>query len=222
MKKLLLVLFVLAVVSDLSCILLGFDECRFVSKPLLMILLLAYYVFAAKPMNRMIVIALLLSLAGDVLLMWDDYFIPGLISFLTAHVFYIFAFRQLIDLESETGLIGVQRVRFAFPIVLSGTGLVVILYPVLNDLKIPVMIYALVIVVMALNALFRFGRTTQASFALTFGGAVLFMISDSLLAVNKFLSPLDMGGFWIMLTYCAAQFLIVTGLMRHPVKEREA
>jgi uncharacterized membrane protein YhhN len=68
---------------------------------------------------------------------------------------------------------------------------------------------------MVMVALFRFGKTTAGSFAMVFGGAILFMISDSLIAINKFLEPLPQSGFWIMTTYIGAQFLIVRGLLRH-------
>jgi uncharacterized membrane protein YhhN len=68
---------------------------------------------------------------------------------------------------------------------------------------------------MVLNALFRFGRTNAESFWLVFSGAVLFMASDSILAIDKFLKPVTYGGFLIMLTYIAGQYLIVTGLIRH-------
>ena len=66
---------------------------------------------------------------------------------------------------------------------------------------------------MVLNALFRYGRTTSASFWMVFFGALLFMASDSLLAVNKFMMPIYHAHIWIMLTYISAQFLIVDGLL---------
>jgi uncharacterized membrane protein YhhN len=117
--------------------------------------------------------------------------------------------------DTTNELQGLQRIRYAFPIVLSGTGLVAILYGRLGGFKIPVLIYAAVLTGMVLVALFRFGKTTTASFAMVFGGAILFMISDSLIAVNKFLEILPRGGFWIMASYIAAQYLIVTGLSNH-------
>jgi uncharacterized membrane protein YhhN len=80
---------------------------------------------------------------------------------------------------------------------------------------VPVMLYALVLTLMVLNALFRFKRTGAASFAMVFGGAILFMISDSVLAVNKFLEPVSHSGIWIMSTYISAQFLIVEGILQH-------
>jgi uncharacterized membrane protein YhhN len=50
---------------------------------------------------------------------------------------------------------------------------------------------------------------------MVFGGATLFMISDSLIAINRFLEPLPRVGIWVMITYIAAQYLILTGLLKH-------
>jgi uncharacterized membrane protein YhhN len=218
MKKISLVLYFIATAGILLAELIHVDWLHMLCKPFLMTSLLFYYLFSTDPVNRSraLVLAIVFSFAGDVMLMQPTYFIEGLIAFLVAHVLYIFAYRQLQHDETINALQGLQRVRLAFPIVLAGTGLVVILYPVLGALKIPVIIYATALTLMTLNALFRFGRTSSASFWMVFGGAVLFMLSDSLLAINKFLSPLTLGGFFIMLTYVTAQFLIVKGLLKHP------
>ncbi|HEU5291175.1 MAG TPA: lysoplasmalogenase, partial [Cyclobacteriaceae bacterium] len=144
-----------------------------------------------------------------------NYFMFGLGAFLFAHVFYIFAYQQHCGDESGHELQGLQKIRFALPIVLAGTGLVTILYNRLGDLKIPVLLYAGVLTYMVLRALFRFGRTNASSFAMVFGGAILFMISDSLIAINKFLEPLSRADFWVMTTYISAQYLIVKGLLKH-------
>lgn len=166
-----------------------------------------------------VLMAIVFSCLGDTLLMLQkhnpNYFMFGLGAFLVAHIFYILAYRQHQGEGSADELQGLQRIRFALPVVLSGTGLVVILYNHLGDLKIPVLVYATVLTYMVLTALFRFGKTNTGSFTMVFGGAILFMISDSLIAVSKFLEPLAMGSFWIMTTYIAAQFLIVRGLIRH-------
>ena len=111
-----------------------------------------------------------------------------------------------------------QRAHFAVPFILAGTGLIVVLYPFLGDLKIPVIFYALVLILMVLSALFRYGYTNNVSFWMVFCGAVLFMVSDSVLAINKFLEPVSHGAFWIMLTYCSAQFFIVSGLTKHTAR----
>ncbi|MEJ0033073.1 MAG: lysoplasmalogenase [Bacteroidota bacterium] len=135
--------------------------------------------------------------------------------FLAGHVFYIITYRQHQSESEEHALLTVQKVRFSLPVVLAGTGLVVILFPVLGGLKFPVIVYATAIIVMVMSAIFRFGRTNTRSYWLVLTGAVLFMVSDSILAINKFLGAIEMGGMLIMLTYITAQFLIVEGLRKH-------
>jgi uncharacterized membrane protein YhhN len=221
MKKIALGLFVASAIGELVSTVIDAPTLHLICKPALLITLLFYYIGAQreahKRLSMVIVLALIFSWGGDVLLMnsGELYFILGLLSFLVAHVFYIFTFRQFRDDDTTEALQGLHRIRFAFPIILFGTGLFVVLYPTLGDMLMPVMVYALVLTLMVLNALFRFKRTNAASFALVFGGAILFMISDSLLAVNKFLEPVSYSGFWIMSTYISAQFLIVEGLLRH-------
>lgn len=221
MKKIFLILFVIASLGELVS---GFGSplLHTLCKPALLILLMGYYWTSARannsPVSSLVVMALLLSWLGDVLLMLEgpSYFIYGLCAFLSAHVVYLFVYRQHRYADDSRALHGVQRIRFAFPIVFAGIGLVTILYPRLSDLRIPVMVYALVITVMTITALYRYGRTTTGSFASVFAGAILFMMSDSLLAINKFIEPLAYSGLWIMLTYIGAQFLIVNGLLKHP------
>ncbi|HYG03183.1 MAG TPA: lysoplasmalogenase [Chryseosolibacter sp.] len=215
MKKIFLIVFVLVSVGELLSEFIDYPLLHTICKPLIMISLIAYYMSATTDRSIVVIGAMLFSLAGDVLLMNDNYFIAGLVAFLTAHILYIFAYRQHQGVEQTNSLRGVHRIRLAFPILLAGSGLVVVLYPVLGDLKIPVIIYAGVISFMALTALFRYGRTNTASFWLVFFGALLFMISDSILAINRFLTELPLSGFWIMLTYISAQYLIAAGLLRH-------
>jgi uncharacterized membrane protein YhhN len=216
MKKVIFAIFVLASLVHLVA---GFTDhviALQISKPLIMLSLLVYYIVSAKEERSLVVIlAIVFSLAGDVLLMYPDRFVPGLLAFLVSHIFYIIAYRQHRGEPNENTLQGVHRIRLAFPIILAATGLVIVLYPLLGELRIPVMVYATILAVMALQALFRYGRTTAESFWMVFSGAVLFMVSDSMLAINKFLSPVSQSHFWIMLTYITAQFLIVKGLLKH-------
>jgi uncharacterized membrane protein YhhN len=222
MRNYFLILFLAAATAELYSTLSEAPVVHQFAKPFLLLTLIGYYVFSRqqKPLSVIFLLALFFSWAGDVLLMFQheeaSFFIYGLASFLIAHGCYIFAYRQHRFDNSTHALQGLQRARFAFPIILAGTGLVVILYPHLGNLTVPVLVYALVITLMALSALFRYGRTTIKSFALVFGGSVLFMMSDSILAVNKFIEPVRHADFWIMLTYIGAQFLIVSGILRHP------
>jgi uncharacterized membrane protein YhhN len=214
-SKIFLAFFVIVSIGEVASEVTDITWLHQLTKPLIMISLIGYYVTSVTVRSGIVIAAMIFSLAGDVLLMNPDYFIPGLVAFLLSHVLYIFAYRKHQWEESTSALTGVHRTRLAFPILLAGTGLVVILYPSLGDLKIPVIVYATVISLMAMTALFRYGKTNQKSFWLVFAGAILFMMSDSILAINKFLTPLDMGGFFIMLTYISAQYCIVMGLLEH-------
>jgi len=217
MKKVTLYFVALVFLLEMITITFNLSTLNFIVKPLIMISLAVYYLANTQQRSILFLVAMLFCWAGDVLLLFQSelFFIAGLVAFLTGHVLYILCYQEMRFNESKNALLGTQKVRFALPIVLAGTGLVVVLYPVLGDLKIPVMIYALVITIMTMQALFRFGYTTNKSFALVFIGAILFMISDSLLAINKFLMPLQFASLSIMATYMIAQYLIVEGVIAH-------
>ena len=87
------------------------------------------------------------------------------------------------------------------------------LFPNLGELKIPVFVYTGVIVTMVIFALNRIGSVNQSSFRLVYYGAIIFMISDLTLAINKFLTPIDYAGVYIMGTYILAQGMIVSGVL---------
>ncbi|MBP9926428.1 MAG: lysoplasmalogenase [Cyclobacteriaceae bacterium] len=219
MKKYLLYFFILVSIAELISVFYHITELTLIAKPLIMIALAGYYVVSTPNRSSLFLVALAFCWLGDVFLMFDYkhelFFMAGLGSFLTGHVLYILCYQRLRFNEATNPLLGPQKIRFSLPILLAGTGLVVVLYPTLGGLRIPVMLYALVITVMALQALFRFGYTTTKSFALIFCGAICFMISDSLLAINKFLQPVPMASLCIMATYILAQYLIVEGVLAH-------
>ena len=218
-----LYLFLIVSAAELLALQVGWEVLHLISKPLIVLSLIGYYWSLSTARSVVFVVALLFCWAGDVFLLFQggasSFFLLGLVSFLIGHVLYILSYRYFRWKDTSRELLGTQKVRFALPIVLAGTGLVVVLYPSLGDLEIPVMIYALVLTLMVLNAVFRYGRTSSASFWFAFAGAVLFMISDSLLAINKFMNPLPQASLLIMLTYIAAQYLIVEGILRHVEEE---
>jgi uncharacterized membrane protein YhhN len=191
-----------------------------VTKPMLVISLAIYYFQSVPSTNRLFFIALVFCWIGDVLLMFNHinelFFMGGLGAFLVAHLFLILSYRQLSFANNKFE--GTQRVRLSFPIILAGSGLVVILYPKLGELKIPVAVYALVLALMVVQSIFRLGRTNTKSFWLVFFGAAFFMLSDSLLAINKFYQPISFAGVWVMTTYIVAIYLIVKGVITHGEK----
>ena len=85
--------------------------------------------------------------------------------------------------------------------------------PYLNDMKIPVMAYMVIISIMAILAGYRYQRINLLSFQLILAGAIFFIISDSLLAINKFVEPFLYSGVFIMATYMIAQYLITMGAL---------
>ncbi|HTJ53120.1 MAG TPA: lysoplasmalogenase [Cyclobacteriaceae bacterium] len=224
MKKTVLYIFLLASVGELVTTVFELPILHLICKPLIMITLGSYYLLTVHREDRStsLIEAVVFSLVGDVLLMIEDssglFFKLGLAAFLLAHVFYILTYRQHRTEGEADKLKGIQKMRLAFPIILSATGLLVILYPVLGDLRIPVIIYTLVIMFMTLNALYRFGLTNTKSFFMVFAGAILFMLSDSILAISKFRHPIEHADLMVMSSYIAAQFLIVRGLIYHSRK----
>jgi uncharacterized membrane protein YhhN len=219
MVRIALILFLLSAIGVIVSQLIDSLYLHCISKPFIMITLGLYYLAASSFRSVLLLLAIFFSLAGDVFLMFErnvpNFFIAGLFAFLFAHIFYIFAYRQHQEESNDDALKGIQIIRFSFPIILAGTGLIVVLYPSLGSLKIPVIIYALVMIIMVLNSLFRYGRTSPNSFWLVFGGSVSFMLSDSLLAIDKFFKPLPAAGFWVMIFYLLAQFCIIKGLCDH-------
>jgi uncharacterized membrane protein YhhN len=221
MKNSFLILFIIACIATIISVITEMQTLLHWSKPLLMIFLAGYYIQNVKKEDRSITVifALGFSFLGDAFLMYDHlnpiYFMLGLGSFLIAHIIYIVVYKQHVHQSNGDELVGIKRVRIAFPIILAGSGLMIVLFPHLGDLKLPVLVYAMILMLMVLNALFRYNRTSSQSFWLVFAGALLFMVSDSLLALNKFLMPLPLAGVGIISTYVAAQFLIVEGLLRH-------
>ena len=191
-------------------------------KPLAMLLAIAYVAerlqlrASAHRFGLLLVGGLAFSLAGDCFLMFPGYFIPGLVSFLIAHLFYIALFKQGMPwFPSRRALLitlGLGAAMYAF------------LFNGLNPvLKIAVAAYVVVIALMAAQAI---GRATvlrdRASIGVAFGAA-FFMVSDSLLATNRFAFPFPMAQFWVLATYYVAQILIacnavpvIAGLTRNP------
>ena len=185
-------------------------------KPAIMLMLIAYYISQSNESKGIFLAALFFCWLGDVLLMFQGeiYFILGLVAFLIGHLFYIVTFRQLKWTTGKT-LLPTQKVRFPLPIVLATIGLMVVLQPKLGAMLIPVLVYAIVIMIMAISALFRNGFTNPSSFGWVFAGAIFFMISDSTLAINKFHTQFIGASIIIMSTYVTAQFMIVRGVLNH-------
>ena len=187
---------------------------NYVAKPAIISSLLIYFLSHStpKPFKAWVTLALVFSLIGDVLLMFagtnELFFIFGLIAFLLAHLVYIkiFSFNQNKSLNIWATIIGFG---------LYGALFFLLLKDHLGSLLVPVAVYMLVILCMGLFAYRRRGKVSLESFRLVFMGALLFMVSDSILALNKFYIAITSSGFLIMATYSFAQYFIVNGLLKN-------
>ena len=99
--------------------------------------------------------------------------------------------------------------------------LITLLYPDLGDMRIPVLVYGIVISFMLLLALHMSYISNKIAGRRIMTGAILFVISDSLLAVNRFSQAFSGAGIMIMLTYGLAQYFMVTGALRY-ISSKEA
>lgn len=218
-SKIFLYVFVGISVVAIASLLLKQESAFSLVKPLIMLSLIGYYVSSAAVRQGIFIRAMFFCWAGDVLLIFQPrdelFFLMGLVAFLIGHLLYIVSYRKFQWSPKEEPLLRLQKIRWSFPVILAGTGLIVVLFPKLGPMKAPVIIYALVLIGMVITALFRLGRTGSQSFWWLLTGAITFMISDSLLAVNKFYSPFEASGVLVMTTYILGQYWIVKGALLH-------
>lgn len=185
------------------------------TKILLLPLLVAFFLEKTRPVNRKeqrwVLLAMGFSWLGDVLLIGGDQpglFIAGLATFLMAQLAYATTFS--LNASGEKGLLS-RKPWLALPVLALAGSVYAYLYPHLGEMRIPVSIYVLAIGSMVLAAMNRLAWADKKAGIWVLLGALSFLLSDALLAVNKFVAPIPLSGLWIMLTYIAAQYLIVKG-----------
>ena len=198
---------------------LGLLQVHAAFKPLAMLIAITFIASRAAQtrargkFHALFVCALVASLVGDVLLMLGDaLFIPGLVAFLAAHGFYIALLCQDCPrFPSRRALLATLSV---------GAAMLAWLWGGLTDsgLKVAVPVYVGVISLMAAQAI---GRATVlrdgGAWAVALG-AMVFMLSDALIAVNRFVQPLPLAPLWILSSYYLAQFLIVHNIRPGPTR----
>lgn len=216
----LLRIFALAAVGNLLSTLMGPELLNHLTKPLLLLCLLLAWSGASQLRTRfaqLIAGAFLFSWLGDILLMfvssaWGQtipFFVLGLGGFLVAHLFFIAAFWHWKN--QRVGLLQ-QKPWLLLPFLAFWGILMYILWPGLGDLRIPVTAYSLVIIVMTASAHNLVNLLSVPANRYLSIGTILFVLSDGLIAVNKFAQPFTGASFAIMLTYIVAQYLIYLGV----------
>lgn len=151
--------------------------------------------------------ALSFSALGDVLLALDtgQLFIGGLAAFFISHTFYIITMLPIKNRRLDVLLLYLFLAIIIF----------CLFYPNLNDMLIPVIFYMLVLTIMASIT----WMTDKSNGFLVLGGAV-FVISDSILGLNRFYLEIAHADIAIMITYYIAQFCLVTGFLQATSKHK--
>ncbi|WP_277372195.1 lysoplasmalogenase [Pseudomonas sp. AA-38] len=155
----------------------------------------------ASTYRRWISIGLLFSLVGDILLDWPgDLFVFGLGAFLLAHLAYLRAYCS----DSRRPALPPLLLALAA----GGTMFAVLASSGLGELLIPVACYATAICLMLWRALARLGHPDlqPRSTWLAAGGAALFVLSDSLIGIDRFVVSFDAAPYAIILTYWLGQW----------------
>lgn len=162
---------------------------------------------AISPTYRVLIVAgLCASLVGDVLLIFPQRFLPGLVSFLVAHLIYIAAFTVTAERPAPWWVL--------IPFVVYGAVILWRLWSHLGALRQPVLIYVGVILVMAWQAASRWVVAQHRAELLALAGAYLFVASDSVLAFERFRGGWRSAAFWVLSLYFAAQGLIALSVAR--------
>ncbi|MCT4629129.1 lysoplasmalogenase [Winogradskyella sp.] len=214
-KKFSIVFFIIVLFELITANTETLQTAHYIAKPAIVISLIVLFIKTSHSLKKSIktltLLALIFSLLGDVLLMFVNqsphFFTVGLVAFLIAHIMYIVVFLKHKN-KSKSAL------EFLVLLLIYASGLFYLLKDGLGDMLTPVIIYMIVILSMATTAFLRKDIVNSLSYKLVFIGAIFFMISDSILALNKFYQPIPLSNISIMVTYALAQYLIVIGVLK--------
>lgn len=216
-------IYLLALAGTLYAEVSGQHRLEYFTKPLLMLSLSIWFFLGSRRVGDrftlLVQAGLFFSLVGDVCLMFahvDEFnFLVGLGAFFLAQLCYAMAF---IDNIIQVGGLEGLLLSFVLSVLIAAYAWFFTwdLMPSIDDmLLLPVVAYSVALALMGIAAAFRHTRTFRSSFLMVFFGSLLFIASDSLLAVNRFRKPFVWAPIGIMVTYALAQWLIAAGALRH-------
>jgi len=183
------------------------------TKPFLMPVLAIYYVLNCDDASIILVIALLFAFLGDVFLIWPEkkiFFTLGLGGFLIMQALYIyFIVTRQLDFVNYSLL----QLSSAIVFLLAGMLIYFMLFNYLKEMKIPVLVYMLVILAVAFFSFLNMSGNFSKNNLIQFLGAISFVISDTVLAYDSFKKPIRLANVWIMATYIIAQLFLFVGFI---------
>ncbi len=206
-------------IADWVAVAKGETRLERIAKPLTLLFLLLWFL-SRTPLHGgslFFALGLFFSLLGDLALLFEAWFLPGLFAFLLAHLAYIFGINMPLTEVSPF-----WSVPIAIVLALSAARLLRrIAQGALErqsaSLVVPIYVYGLTLTLMILSALITLLRpdwSARASLSLSFG-ALFFWISDLILAWNRFVKPLRNGRLWNMILYHLGQVLLTIGAFLH-------
>jgi uncharacterized membrane protein YhhN len=202
--------FVLVSVLDIVGVIFKIAVLIQIFKPLILLSLLVLYVISVSKINKTYILALIFSFFGDVFLMFseDVYFKVGLVSFLIAHLFFIKIVLKSIQKATVSTII-----ISSIPYFTSFLILILFLKNSLNELLIPVIIYGLTISIFGTVSLISYLNQKSKKSLLMLVGATVFIVSDTVLAINKFYAPSHVFSVLTMFSYIIAQYFIYRSMI---------
>lgn len=187
-----------------------YPKTRTATKVLLMPLLCLFYLSVAREIRLLVVAAILFGWIGDVLLLLErknTFMLLGIIAFALGHVCYISA---ILAAYPHPGL------QILIPLALLAAWITFVCMKLLpyapKSLRVPGLIYAILLSGTCLSALYELLCTCKGAYAIAFVGGLFFMLSDTLLTGQQYRKELRHGNFYVMLTYILAQLLLIVGL----------
>ncbi len=180
---------------------------KMIFKPLTTVLIIvsAFRQNGPESYQFLLVTGLVFSLAGDIFLMLPrERFIAGLVSFLVAHLFFIAAF--VIPDGPFLNWIYLTPIFVYFVLFLN------ILWKHTAKMSVPVGIYSFVLLLFLWQAAGRYGFFHSDTALFGLWGALLFVLSDSLLAYNKFVKPLKWAPGVLMILYWTALYFLILSI----------
>lgn len=202
------ILFLVTVILHIIGVLVN-ERLAFITKPFLITTLVVIYLVSVKKPSFNVVSALFFSFWGDVLLLFkEQFFVYGLISFLIAHIFFIkitSTFMKKISFQ--------KAILGSTPFVIFLTSFLLLLKDNLGEMLLPVIIYGFVISLFGAITFLNYLQNKSTPNLWLFLGAVIFMVSDSIIAINRFYEPGEINQLLIMITYIVAQYLICKAII---------